>query len=48
MAHRLKEKGFTDVTILEKSNRVGGKAESFEYREFKVLVPYIVDYVFLD
>ena len=33
MAYRLKEKGFTNVTILEKSNRVGGKAETFTYRD---------------
>ena len=33
MAYGLKEKGFTNVTILEKSNRVGGKAETFTYRD---------------
>ena len=33
MSYRLKEKGFTNVTILEKSNRVGGKAETFTYRD---------------
>ena len=33
MAYRLKEKGFTNVTILEKSNRVVGKAEMFTYRD---------------
>ena len=33
MAYRLKKKGFKNVTILEKSNRVGGKAETFTYRD---------------
>ena len=33
MAYRLKQKGFTNVTILEKSNRIGGKAELFTYRD---------------
>ena len=33
LAYRLKEKGFKNVTILEKSNRVGGKAETFTYRD---------------
>ena len=33
MAYELKQKGYTDVTILERSNRVGGKAENFFYRK---------------
>ena len=33
MAYELKQKGYTDVTILERSNRVGGKAETFFYRQ---------------
>ena len=33
MSYRLKKKGFTNVTILEKSNRIGGKAETFTYRD---------------
>ena len=32
MAYELKQRGYTDVTILERSNRVGGKAETFFYR----------------
>ena len=32
MAYALKQRGYTDVTILERSNRVGGKAETFTYR----------------
>ena len=32
MAYELKQRGYTDVTILERSNRVGGKAETFSYR----------------
>ena len=35
MSYGLKLKGFTDVTILEKSNRIGGKAELFTYRDTK-------------
>ena len=35
MAYLLKQKGFKDVTILEKSNRIGGKGEHFQYRNFK-------------
>ena len=35
MAYELKQKGFTDVTILERSNRIGGKGEHFQYRGFK-------------
>ena len=33
MSYRLKKKGFTNVTILEKSNQIGGKAEIFTYRD---------------
>ena len=33
MAYELKQKGYTDVTIVERSNRVGGKAETFFYRQ---------------
>ena len=33
MSYLLKKKGFTNVTILEKSNRIGGKAETFTYRD---------------
>ena len=36
MSYRLKKKGFTNVTILEKSNRIGGKAETFTYRDTKI------------
>ena len=32
MAYLLKQKGFTDVTILEKSNRVGGMIEYVDLR----------------
>ncbi len=31
MAYMLKINGFDDVTILEKSNRIGGKATSVNY-----------------
>ena len=33
MAYELKQRGYTNVTILERSWRVGGKAETFFYRE---------------
>ena len=33
MAYELKQKGYTDVTILERSNKIGGKAETFFYRK---------------
>ena len=36
MSYLLKKKGFTNVTILEKSNRIGGKAELFTYRDTKI------------
>ena len=32
MAYSLKMKGFKDVTILERSDRIGGKGENFQYR----------------
>jgi hypothetical protein len=32
MAYHLKQKGFTNVTILEKSNRVGGKVDHMDLR----------------
>ena len=32
MAYSLKLKGFKDVTILERSDRIGGKGENFQYR----------------
>ena len=35
MAYSLKQKGFTDVTILERTNRIGGKGEHFQYRGMK-------------
>ena len=35
MAYSLKKLGFTDVTILERSNRIGGKGEHFQYRGIK-------------
>ena len=35
MAYSLKKLGFTDVTILERTNRIGRKAEHFQYRGTK-------------
>jgi len=32
MALLLKEKGFTNVQVLEKTSRLGGKSQSIEYR----------------
>lgn len=32
MAYLLKQKGFTNVEILERSSRIGGKSESIKYR----------------
>ena len=32
MAWLLKRAGYTDVTILEKTDRVGGKSENYVYR----------------
>ena len=36
MAYQLKQKGYMNVTILEKSPRVGGKAETFFYRHSEI------------
>ena len=36
MAYLLKQKGFTDVTILEKSNRVGGMVEHVDLRGTRI------------
>eukprot|EP00093_Oithona_nana_P004323 04323.XXX_83947_85710_1 [CDS] Oithona nana genome sequencing. len=47
MAYQLKQKGYTNVTILERSNRVGGKAETFFYREAEMpmaVVLWTADY----
>ena len=33
MAYSLKKMGFTDVTLLERSDRIGGKGEHVEYRD---------------
>lgn len=33
MALLLKEKGFTNVQVLEKTSRIGGKSQSIEYRD---------------
>ena len=35
MAYSLKQMGFTDVTIVERSNRIGGKGEHVEFRDIK-------------
>ena len=35
MGYLLKQSGFTDVTIIEKTNRIGGKGEHFQYRGAK-------------
>ena len=35
MAYSLKQMGFTDITILERSNRIGGKGEHVEFRDIK-------------
>ena len=32
MAYLLKEKGFKDITIFEKSDRIGGKSKTVNYR----------------
>ena len=32
MAYKMKKRGFTDVTILERTNRIGGNARNFELR----------------
>ena len=47
MAYQLKQKGYTNVTILERSNRVGGKAETFFYRKAEMpmaVVLWTADY----
>ena len=36
MAYELKERGYNNVTILEKSPRVGGNAETFYYRQSEI------------
>ena len=35
MAYSMKKMGFTDVTLLERSDRIGGKGEHVEYRDMK-------------
>ena len=32
MAYLLKQNGLNDITLLERSNRIGGKGEHFNYR----------------
>lgn len=36
MAYKLKQRGYQNVTILEKSPRIGGKAETFYYRQSEI------------
>ena len=42
MAYLLKEKGFSDVTIIEKSNRIGGKANFLPVRGTKQQVSVVL------
>ena len=36
MAYKLKQRGYQNVTIIEKSPRIGGKAETFYYRQSEI------------
>ena len=36
MALKLKQRGYQNVTIVEKSPRIGGKAETFYYRQYEI------------
>ena len=42
MAWQLKQAGFSDVTILEKSDRIGGKSEVYKYRGIPQFVTTIL------
>ena len=41
MAYLLREKGFNDVTVIEESNRIGGKANSLPVRGTKQQVSVV-------